>query len=315
MDNRSLARAAAPLRVYRSDAYFLEDGTLLSDIPQASETGKFILPGIEPTYTDEFVLGYSRPFGRLWSVEIWGQYRNVKNVIEDYPTTNVLTSPGTFVYGNLNGALEDKNGNVVAGFEDVVAKREYKALSIEVKRQWADHWTLTAMYTWSRLYGNWDLDYATGTSLFYASSYIQDAPGLYVQDPLRTGLMSGDRTHIFKLFASVEFAKRFVAGAFLRAQSGRPWESRAKDYYGNYYRYLEAAGSRKLDNWVNLDLQLSYTIPLRGRLQAVVEARAMNVFDNQVVTAVDMRSDQPTFTNPTAYVSPRKFALTFYINF
>jgi len=315
MDNRSLARAAAPLRVYRSDAYLLLDGTVLSDTPQASETGKVILPGVKPTYSDEFVLGYSRPFGRLWSIEIWGQYRNVKNVIEDYPTVNILTSPSSFVYGNLNGALKDVNGNVVAGFENVVAKREYKALSFEVKRQWADNWTWTAMYTWSRLYGNWDLDYSPGTSLFYASSYIQDAPGLYIQDPLRTGLMSGDRTHIFKMFGSYEFYKNLTLGAYFRAQSGRPWEARIRDYYGNYYAYKEQAGSRHLAFWANLDLQLSYAIPLGGRFQGIIEARAMNVLDNQLKMSVDMRSDQPTFLNATSYVSPRKFALTFYLNF
>jgi len=315
MDNRSLARAAAPLRVYRSDAFLLVDGTVLSDTPQASETGKVILPGLKPTSSDEFVLGYSRPFGKVWSIEVWGQYRTVKNVIEDYPTVNVMTSPSSFVYGNLNGALKDINGNVVTGFENVVAKREYKALSFELKRQWSDNWSWTVMYTWSRLYGNWDLDYSPGTSLFYASSYIQDAPGLYIQDPLRTGPMSGDRTHIFKSFFSWEFYKNLTLGAYFRAQTGRPWEKRGRDYYGNYYMYLEKAGSRILDFWANLDLQLAYAIPLGGRFQGIIEARVMNAFDNQVVTAVDMRSDQPTFEKASSYVSPRKFALTFYINF
>lgn len=315
MDNRSLARAAAPLRVYRSDAFLLLDGTVLSDTPQASETGKVILPGLKPTSSDEFVLGYSRPFGRVWSLEVWGQYRTVKNVIEDYPTVNALTAPSSFVYGNLNGALKDINGIVVPGFEDVVAKREYKALSFELKRQWSDNWSWTVMYTWSRLYGNWDLDYSPGTSLFYASSYIQDAPGLYIQDPLRTGRMAGDRTHIFKSFLSWEFYKNLTLGAYFRAQTGRPWEKRGRDYYGNYYMYLEKAGTRILDFWANLDLQLAYTIPLGGRFQGIIEARIMNAFDNQVVTAVDMRSDQPTFEKATSYVSPRKFALTFYINF
>jgi hypothetical protein len=314
MDNRSLARAAAPIRVYRQDAFFLlADGTKIYDVPQVSETGKVILPGLKPTYSDEFVFGYSRPFLKFWSVEFWGQYRNVKNVIEDYPTVNRLTSPSSFVYGNLSGDLKDINGNIVA--TGVTAKREYTAFSIEVKKQMADKWSLTAMYTWSKLYGNWDLDYSPGTSLFYASSYIEDAPGLYIEDPLRTGYMQGDRTHIIKLFGTWEFFKNLTLGGYLRVQSGRPWEARLKDYYGNYYMYAEKAGSHRLDTWPNLDLQLSYTIPLGGRFQGIVEARMMNIFDTQTVMSTDVRSDQPTFKNPTSYVSPRKFALTFYINF
>jgi hypothetical protein len=314
MDNRSLARAAAPIRVYRSDAYFLaSNGTLLSDLPQASETGKVILPGLKPTTSDEFVLGYARPFGKVWSADLWGQYRTVKHVIEDYPTINRLTSPSSFVYGNLDGDLKDVKGNVVA--TGVKAKREYTAVNFEVKKQWSDGWSLTAMYTWSKLYGNWDLDYSTGTSLFYASSYIEDAPGLYIEDPLRTGYMAGDRPHVFKLFGSWEFFRNLSVGGFLRVQSGRPWEARLRDYYGNYYRYVEAAGTNRLKTWTNLDLQLSYAIPLGGRFNGILEARVMNVFDQQTVLSLDVRQDQPTFRNATSYASPRKFALTFYVNF
>jgi hypothetical protein len=314
MDNRSLARAAAPLRVYRSDAYFLaSDGSKLSDNPQASETGKVILPDLKPSLTDEFVLGYSRPLSKDWTLEFWGQYRNVKHVIEDYPTVNRLTSPSTYVYGNLDGDLKDKNGNLVAS--GVTAKREYTALNFELKRRWADRWSLTLMYTWSKLYGNWDLDYQPGTSLFYASSYIEDAPGLYIEDPLRTGYMFGDRTHIFKMFGAWEFLKNATAGAYLRVQSGQPWEARTKDYYGNYYMYLEAAGTNRLKTWANLDFQVSYTVPLGDRFQGVIEARFMNALDSQTVMSIDQRFDQPTFRNAMSYASPRKFAVTIYINF
>jgi hypothetical protein len=315
MDNRSLARAAAPLRVYRQDAYFLMDGTKIYDMPQAAETGKYILPNLKPTYSDEFVLGYSRPFLEVWSLEVWGQYRSVHNVIEDYPTTNRLTtSAGTFVYGNLDGELYDKNLNVIA--TGVTAKRYYTAVSFELKKQWSDKWSLTAMYTWSRLYGNWDLDYSPGTSLFYASSYIMDGPGLYVDDPLRYGYASGDRTHIFKLFGAWEPLHNLTLGGYLRAQSGKPWEARVKDpIYGTYYMYAEKAGSRRLDTWVNLDFQVSYTIPIAGKFQGIIEARMMNVFDTQTIMNVDIRYDQLTFGNATSYASPRKFALTFYVNF
>lgn len=313
MDNRSLARAAAPLRIYRSDAWFDINGNLISDTPISAETGKVILPDIKPTYTDEFVLGYSRPFLKYWSVEFWGQYKTVMHVIEDYPTVKRTTSPSSYVYGNLDGDLRDINGNIVAS--GVKAEREYKALTFQVQRQYADKWALTAVYTWSKLSGNWDLDYAPGASLFYASSYIEDAPGLYLDDPNRRGILIGDRTHVFKLFGTWEFLKRTTLGGFFRLQSGRPWEARGQDYYGNYYKYLEPAGSKRLKTWANLDLQVSYSIPLGGRFQGIIEARLMNVFDTQTVLMIDQRSDQPPFKTATSYAPPRNFALTFYLNF
>jgi hypothetical protein len=238
MDNRSLARAAAPIRIFRTDYYFSQaDGSQIGDpVVQAGETGKVILPDLKATYTDEFVFGYSRPFSRVWSVEAWGQYRTVKHVIEDFPTVNRDTSPGTYVYGNLDGQTMSYGGN--PEFTVGKARRIYKAASLEVKKQYADNWSLNLMYTWSKLYGNWDLDYAAGTSLFYASSYLEDAPGLYIGDPddpdnLRNGIMTGSRAHVFKVFGTWLFAKNATLGWFGRLQSGRPWEARLQDYYGN----------------------------------------------------------------------------------
>ena len=312
MDNRSLARAAAPIRIYRNDTYFDLAGNLLADSPQAAETGKVILPDVKPTYTNEVVAGYSRPFGRVWSVEVWGQYRTMKNILEDFPTRNRETAPSQYVYGNLNGQTVTYGEN--PPFEAGSARRVYKAASFELKRQYSDNWSLTFMYTWSRLSGNWDLDYA-GSALFYASSYLEDAPGLYVSDPNRDGIMIGNRTHVLKLFGAWEFIKNVTLGWFGRAQSGRPWEERGLDYYGNYYRYLEKAGSRTLKTWANLDLQLSYMIPMSAGFQGILEARFMNLFNTQTALTIDQRGDQPTFQDPTSYAPPRKFALSLHFNF
>ena len=324
MDNKSLGRSWAPVRVYRNDAYFDLTGNLLSDTPQASETGKFPLPGTKPTYSDEFIAGYSRPFGKYWSVEIWGQYRTMKHIMEDFPTIyRDSGSASKYVGGNLDGQIvsyaslpPDIQAKLIPfpDFQVSKAWRKYTAFSLEVKRQYAQKWSLTAMYTWSRLEGNWDLDYSPGTALFYASSYLEDAPGLYVSDPLREGIMMGDRTHVFKFFGTWEFYKRTTLGAYWRIQSGRPWEARGRDAYGNYYKYLEKAGSQRQATWGNLDAQVSHVIPL-GRFNAVLEFRVMNVFDTQSVMSRDARSDQPTFKAATSYASPRKFALTFYVNF
>ena len=324
MDNKSLGRSWAPVRVYRNDAYFDLTGNLLADTPQASETGKFPLPGTKPTYSDEVIAGYSRPFGRNWSVEIWGQYRTMKHIMEDFPTIyRDSGSASKYVGGNLDGqivsyaSLPPELQAKLLPFPDFqVSKawRKYTAFSLEVKRQYAEKWSLTAMYTWSRLEGNWDLDYAPGTALFYASSYLEDAPGLYVNDPLREGIMMGDRTHVLKVFGTWEFYKRTTLGVFWRIQSGRPWEARGRDAYGNYYKYLEKAGSSRLATWGNLDAQVSHVIPF-GRFSGVLEFRIMNVFDTQSVMSRDTRSDQPMFKAATSYVSPRKFALTFYVNF
>jgi len=313
LDNKSIARAAAPKRIYYVDAYFeLTGGSPIKEIPSAAETGKVIDPEIKPTYQDEYVFGYSRPlFNKKWVVDLWYQYRKVKNVIEDYPLVNYgkWAAPSRFIYSHVPWA-----------------HRYYRAFNVQLQRPFEGKWSFLLMYTWSKLWGNWDLDYAE--SLFYASSALDDCPGLYMTDPNREGILLGDRTHILKIFATWEFWKRTYLGAYFRYQSGAPWQAQGRSWWYSYRTYLEPAGSRRVDPWANLDLQLSHTIPL-GRLNAVIEARMMNVFNNQAVLYVDVvkyfnvvtwdpytpKDENPNFGKPTSYASPRRFSLSFYLNF
>ena len=51
--------------------------------------------------------------------------------------------------------------------------------------------------------------------------------------------------------------------------------------------YLEPAGSHRNPTWANLDLMAAYRLPLNGRTSVSVEARLMNVFDNQTRLSTD----------------------------
>ncbi|MCX7972872.1 MAG: hypothetical protein N3B16_00020, partial [Candidatus Aminicenantes bacterium] len=312
LDNKSIARAAAPKRIYHIDAYFEITGEFVREIPSAAETGKVILSDIKPTYQDEFIFGYSRPlFRKKWVIDLWSQFRRVKNVIEDYPLINYgkWAAPSRFVYSHVPWA-----------------KRNYRAFTLQLQKPFDGRWSLLAMYTWSKLWGNWDLDYAE--SLFYASSALDDCPGLYMTDPNREGILLGDRTHIAKVFLTWEFWKRTTVGLYCRYQSGAPWQAQGRSWWYANRTYLEKAGSRRVDPWTNFDLQLSHVLPF-GKFNGVIEARIMNLFNNQAVLYVDPvkyfdvitwdpytpTTENPNFGKPTSYASPRRFVLTFYINF
>ncbi len=316
LDNQSIARAAAPFRLVTSTAFFnATTGALISDTVRPNQTGKKVLPNIDPTYTDEYIGGYARPLGGGWSAELWGMYRKTQDIIEDFAATgNNFTeqNPGNFRYGNIPGV------------------RRYKAGTIEVRKAYSPKWTLDVSYTLSRLSGNWDLDYAT--SLFYASSYIQDGPGLNTTDPTRNGILIGDRTHVAKVFATYELPTNTQLGGYLRFQSGRPWEARGFDpVYGTDYLYLEPAGSRRLSSWTNFDFLVAQRIPVGpGNLR--LEARLLNVFNTQPALTVnpdycnttsncyqtDVLSRPPTnpdFGRPTSYAPARRFLLTGIFSF
>src|SRR6185295_7916322 len=273
-DNKSLTRAGSPTRIFTTRATFDAAGNLISEVPAANTQTKTIDKGIDPMYTDEFLAGYARPLGATWSAEVWGMYRSVKNIFEDISADGLGNGP--FHVGQLPGAY-----------------RRYTAATLELNRRPANdrfmHLWMNASYTWSRLKGNWDIDYAD--SLFYNSSILQDGPGVLITDN-RNGLLRGDRTHLAKIFATIEPMNRLRVGTYVRYQSGGAWEARAQpsaNVSSSYFRYLEPAGSRRMEDWLNVDLLTSYELRFGGRFGVEVEARITNLFNQQVALQVDDR--------------------------
>ncbi|MDQ2870497.1 MAG: carboxypeptidase regulatory-like domain-containing protein [Acidobacteriota bacterium] len=305
LDNQSISRAASPIRLFRVDAFINgNNGAVIQNVVRSNQLDKRVLPTIDPTYTDEYLVGYARPLGQGFSVEAWGMYRKTLDVIEDFAATgNNFTdlNPGSFRYGNLKNE-----------------KRRYRAATIEVRKTGASaRWTADLSYTLSRLEGNWDLDYAS--QLFYASSYIEDGPGNNVEDPHRNGILEGDRTHVAKLFGSYILPTNTTIGGYLRFQSGRPWQAQQYDpVYGVPYQYVEDAGARRLPSWTNLDLLVAQNIPLGGIGNLRLEGRLLNVFNAQPALSVDKvlftntgnTIPNPNFGKATSYASGRRFLAT-----
>jgi hypothetical protein len=304
MDNQSFARSAAPIRPVRHDFYFdRTTGALITEVIRDNQTGKRVLEHIDPTKTDEVIFGYARPFGAGWAAEFWGMYRYTDDIIEDFPGVNRATASG-FRYGNIP------------------AHRKYRAATVEVRKAYSDKWTLDVSYTLSKLEGNWDLD-GTGVAVFYSSSYIEDGPGIYVEEPFRNGTLAGDRTHVAKAFASYELFTNTTIGGYLRYQSGRPWEARKFDAVnGVPLEYAEKTGSRRLESWTNFDLQITQRIPLHP-VEIVAGVRIGNVFNEQPVLSVDQvlydsdanTNPNPNFGKPTFYAAPRRVTLVAGVTF
>ena len=272
MDQKSSARSLAPSRLFFNDAIFdRATGVLISDLPRASTTGKLINPGLKPTYTDEWLVGYATPLGGVWSVDFFYIDRQSFDFIEDVPSS--LPATGPFRAAQLTGA-----------------ERKYRAATFELSRRLADGWATTMSYSWSRLEGNFDLDYAAG-AIFNTSSAIQDGPGEFVQDRYRYGPLSQDRPHVFKLFASYvpPVLPNLTVGGYLRAQSGTPWAARGIDWDNGVRRYLEPAGTNRVGSWTNLDLLTTYRIPLKGRAKLSIEGRVLSLLGPLTTLSVDQR--------------------------
>jgi hypothetical protein len=233
-------------------------------------------------------------------------YRKGGRFIDDVPS--VLPDTGPYAAANLPC-------DRFASCQGAVAKRSYKAYSIELTRRLMNKWSGSVSYTWSRFEGNYDLDYAANTAVFNTSSIIQDGPGVFVQDPNRYGPLRQDRPHVFKLFGTWVPSDKYTVGAYFRVQSGTPWNARAPDWEGTVNNYLEPAGTHRNPTWTNL------------------EARLLNVFGNQTQLSTDAQQyldlntiDTPPwfapYTEPNpfygqanAYAPPRRLALAAIVTF
>lgn len=307
-ENKSLGRAASPTRIFTTRATFDATGRLLTEVPAANTQNKQIDSDVKPQYTDEWIAGYSRPLGGPWYGEIWGMYRDVGNIYEDVSADGLGNGP--FRVSRLPDAY-----------------RRYKAATLQLTRRPNDRFyglSLSASYTWSRLSGNWDIDFG-GNSPFYNSSFIQDGPGVLITDN-RDGLLRGDRTHVAKVFATLQPVDRLKVGSYVRYQSGGAWEARALPSplvsSSSHFRYLERAGSRRMPDWWNVDLLTSYEFDL-GPIALELEGRVTNVFDEQVALAVDDRlivgradaPNNPAFGQGTVFTAPRAFLVSAIVRY
>jgi hypothetical protein len=149
--------------------------------------------------------------------------------------------------------------------------------------------------------------------VFNTSSFIQDAPGTNVEDPNRFGPLFEDRPHVLKLFGSYAVTSRLSASGFLRVQSGTPWNARARDWAGVVLNYLEPAGTHRNPVWANFDLMAAYRLPLDLRTNVSVEARLLNVFNNQTRLSTDSQQFLDLQTVPTApFFAPYQQANPFF---
>jgi hypothetical protein len=329
MDQKSTSRSFAPFRIRQDQAYFCGTpagcgstpyGGFLGSQYRGSSGGKFIPSDLKPPYYQEFVIGYSAAASKDVSFDVYYQYRNLKNAFEDTPRGTALYSSGTY-FGSFQAA----------NFPD--ARRMYRAFTLDVQKRYANGWYADANLTWSKLSGNFDEDYDLG--IFNTSSFLEDEPGFYTDDPNRNGLLRQDRPIIFKLMGTYDIPFGVTLGGFLRVQSGTPWEARGATPSTSNGRYLEPAGSHRLPTWTTFDLSAAYTFKPTTRLGVRLEARVSNVFNSQTVLAVNstkylddyvdgpnntygvQRTSQPNplYGTPTAWASPRRFTLTARVDF
>ena len=277
LDQKSGARSMASGRLFTQNTDFNPvTGAFIETTVQANTAAKTIIRPMKSPHTDEFLLGYATPLADGWSFDAFWMYRDTDDFIEDIPTVLPFS---TFVYRN-----------------DPIADRKYKTFTMELSRGLRDNWAMNVSYAWSKLYGNYDQDYSgglAGVAIFNTSSLINDGPGMFTADRNRQGVLTQDRPHVFKVLATYNPPQiaNLNLGLAVRTQSGTPWSAvgLGRGSGATYLNYLEPAGANRLPTWTNADLLVRYGITIGERRAVRLEARVLNLFNNETVLFVDQR--------------------------
>ncbi len=314
------------------------DGTVTTNAINGSQTtthftllgagGDDIDPNAKLSYYNEVVVGAEYPLFRSLEVGVRYVHRDIGRVLEDvqpYPilatslglpgaaTANyLLTNPGpeTPVVQDIPGAT--------ISFESPVHK--YNAVEFTANRRFANRWSLTSSYRWSRLTGNFEgffrndngqsdpgisslYDYPTNDPTYATIGAAQFG---YTGDirflgSAGNGPLPLDRTHDVKAYGTYAFDMGLSLSAGLEVQSGAPLTAFAAhpvyDSGGEIPLTVRGAGFQTSEGfrtrtpWTKpLNAGASYTVRVAGRNLLLI-ADVFNVFNTQTVLDYDTFSE------------------------
>jgi hypothetical protein len=285
-------------------------------------------PDIKPASTDEIVTGGELEILPETRIGVTYTRRWVNRWIEDVSRDNMntffLANPG---YG------------IAADFPK--ARRDYDAGTVYLMKSFGHEWLAQASYTLSYLRGNMFGMFRPETGDLLPN-YSSDWDLKYLMDT-RDGPLSGDHRHVFKAFASKDWAlgesQRLGTGVALHAQSGAPTNYIGSDpVHGPYEAYILPRGSGERLPWqYSADLQLAYRLAMVRQMTWSVTLDIFNLLNFQAATSRDelyttanvygikggkpediaggkLKNVQggaievnPNFGNPNAYQAPRIF--------
>lgn len=300
---------------------------------------------LEPMAQDEYILGYEWQIASDWVANVTVTYRDLVEGIEDIAINEVLSDPErvqyvlanpgqglrTFRDADGDGALEEiRLSSEDLGFPPM--KRRYKALNLDLKREWDGVFYLRSTYTLSHSYGNYEGTVRSDTGEDDAGLTTQfDFPGLVDG---ANGDLPNNRRHMLRLWGAWQFSGNWQASAAFQYSSGRPRNAfgyHPTDFYANllgprsFFRQGMPASRGSLgttDDIYRLDLGLKYTRDVFAGGDLTVRLDIFNVFDFDSETEVDERADNfwnlepsSTFGFPVRFQRPRSVRLGLQLGF
>jgi outer membrane receptor protein involved in Fe transport len=243
-------------------------------------SGELYDPNLKPSYSNQYALGVTQKIWRNTSIDVSAEYRNQKNLFEDYCGT--LTAPlDNCVITNQPGFDVGVHNALSAKWRGLIARLESRP------------------YNWLDLMTSWTHARSEGS---YGSSFseTQNASTLFDFYPVHFtntyGFLSDDARNRVKVDGYVRLPLAFTVGANYYWDDGTPWTVfQAANPYGSFF--IEPRGSRRLPHYSELDMQVQKDFGL-GRARLGLIAAVYNVMNHETTTAINGNAGTRAIADP-----------------
>lgn len=291
------------------------------------DSSSFASKNLESTAEDEWIIGYERRIGDLWTVTASVMYRDLLRNAEDVAIDAavlalcddegivgcdsiytgfhqyVVLNPGSastiLLLDPLPGETERRTVTFTAaelGYPK--AERTYTALELSFERAFDGIWSLQ---------GSWTISESTGNTEGYVKSDNGQTDAGITQDFDQPGLTDGSngllpnhRGHVFKLFGSYQLTDDIIVGTNMSISSPRPYGCIGlhptdvfAQAYGAASNYcggqLVPRGTAAESDWIKqIDMSLRYTVPENFLPgDLVLRADVFNIFNFEGTTDIN----------------------------
>jgi hypothetical protein len=290
----STARLSNGVRTVRIDAFCRYDDCPTYPDIWASQGGLeaavgdifFMDPNFENAETDRISLGYERQLGRSFSVGVDLIYYETDQVQSKQDQNLLATGEST-----PDGRPIYEDGVVYSDFDQIVMYNslgwaEYTAVVLKARKRFSDNWFFDASYTWAEAKDTDSNERSTSTS----SDYMEDQ---YDFDN-NFGPSNYDVEHKVVASLSYQLPYNFLVSAIGFYRSGYPYsalddrDNNGDGYYNDralvetspgVYVHYPRNGERQPSR-TNLDLRLSWTARLGGRLELEIIGEVFNLTED-----------------------------------
>ncbi len=288
-------------------------------------TSSITHPDMIPTRTHEIFASLQREIGRDLAAEVNFLWRRQTHMWEDDEVNVLWNDDGTDAVGFRNG----DGGTVDRLRTPEDSYRTYWSLTLRVRKQLSDNFTLEGSYVFSRLTANATARYTALDGTTESGDSVLDRLGASADynNPTQRwherGLAENDLPHVLKLIGSYDnpgafkisekFSMGYSVGATLAFASGLPLNRKQyNEYNNNYANYVFRRGSgERLPATLDLDLRGSWAFKIAGT-QFDVILQVNNVINSLQTTRADERAldsngdpiESPDFAGGAVYASP-----------